>query len=178
MAGQKKWGKDGYLQNFEKSREGGYVYTGELWQADKEERRRTLTRLWLLCAGQLLAVILPGIFTTAGFSGTFYVILPYVFWLLCNGYLAYLLGNITFGGNPMRDYVYERSVARYVPCAGAAAFGAALMALGLFIFLIKGGTGQGSMLCFACCLLQGVSFLLIKKWKITEIWGKMQEVNI
>lgn len=173
MAGQKKWGKDGYLQNFEKSREGGYVYTGELWQADGGERRRILTKLWLLCAGQLLAAILPGFFTTAGFSGSFYVILPYVFWLISACYLAYLLGGMTFGGNPLRGYVYERSVARYIPCAGAASFGAALTALGLLVFFLRGGTGQGGALCFGCCLFQVISFLVIRKWEIVEIWEKI-----
>lgn len=173
MARQKKWGKDGYLQNFEKSREGGYVYTGELWQADEVERCKILTRLWVLCAGQLLAAILPGFFTTAGFSGSFYVILPYVFWLISACYLAYLLGRMTFGGNPLRGYVYERSVARYIPCAGAASFGAALTALGLLLFFVRGGTGQGGALCLVCCLFQGISFLFIRKWKIPEIWRKI-----
>lgn len=172
MAKQKKWGKDGYLRNFEKNRQGGYDYTGEYWQADKVRRRQTLIRLWLLCAGQILAVILPGMFTTAGFSGTFYVILPYVLWLIGDGYFAYLLGSMTFGGNPMRDYVYERSVARFVPCAGAAAFGAGLTALGLLVFFLTGGTGQGGVLCFACCVFQGIAFFLIRKWKISEIWEK------
>ena len=173
MAKQKKWGKDGYLQNFEKNKEGKYAYTGELWQADNTKRQRVLIRLWVLCFGQLLAVILPGLFTTAGFSGSFYVILPYAFWLICSGYLVYLLGRMTFGGNPMRDYVYERSVPRYVSCAGAASFGAALTALGLLLFFVRGGTGQGGALCFACCLFQGIDFLLIRKCKIVEIWKKI-----
>lgn len=173
MAGQKKWGKDGYLKNFEKSQEGGYVYTGEYWQADENDRRRILFRLWLLCAGQLLVVLLPGFFTTAGFSGSFYVILPYAFWLISNGYLTYLLGRMTFGGNPMRDYVYERSVKRYVPCAGAAAFGAALTALGLLVFFVSGGTGQGGILCFVCSFFQGISFRFIRKLNVDEIWKKI-----
>lgn len=173
MAGQKKWGKDGYLKNFEKSQEGGYVYTGELWQADNVRRGEMLGKLWVLCAGQLVAVLLPGFFTTAGFSGSFYVILPYAFWLISNGYLTYLLGRMTFGGNPMRDYVYERSVKRYVPCAGAAAFGAALTALGLLVFFVSGGTGEGGLLCFLCCIFQGVSFFLINKWNILEIYKKV-----
>lgn len=173
MAGQKKWGKDGYLKNFEKSREGGYVYTGGLWQADNARRRTVLGKLWALCAGQLVAVLLPGFFTTAGFSGSFYVILPYALWLISSGYEAYLLGRITFGGNPMRGYVYERTISRYVPSAAAASVGAALTALGLLVFFLKGGTGQGGALCFACCLFQGIFFLFTKKLKMKKIWEKM-----
>ena len=89
-----------------------------------------------------------------------------------DGYEIYLLGRITFGGNPMRGYVYERSVPRLTPCAGAAAFGAALTAAGLLAFFIKGGTGQGGLLCFACCLFQGISFIFLKKWNISDLYKK------
>ncbi len=173
MAVQKKRGRNGYLHDFEKNKEGGYVYTGALWQADSAKRKGALIKLWPFCAGQFLAAVLPGFFTTAGFSGSFYVILPYAFWLIMDGYEIYLLGRITFGGNPMRGYVYERSVPRLTPCAGAAAFGAALTAWGLFAFFIKGGTGQGGLLCFACCLFQGISFIFLKKWNISDLYKKI-----
>lgn len=173
MAGQKKWGKNGYLQDFKGNRSEGYVYTGESYQADGPERKRLLTKLWGLQALMLAAAIVPGIVTTAGLQNTFYVILPYVFWLLSDFYLAFVLGNMTFGGNPMRAYVYERTVARFMPCAAAPFVGAVLTAFNLCIFLIKGGEGQGAVLCLACCILQGVCFFLIKRSNIAKFWIKM-----
>jgi len=173
MASQKKWGRKGYLQDFKGSRREGYVYTGESWQAYEPVRRRLLAKLWGLQALMLAAVVLPGLMTTAGLQNTFYVILPYVFWLISVFYLAYMLGSMTFGGNPMRAYVYERTVARFIPCAAASFAGAALTALGLCFFLINGGEGQGAFLCFICCILQGICFFLIKRWDIAKIWTKL-----
>ena len=95
---------------------------------------------------------------------------------------AYLLGRITFGGNPIRDYVYERSVKRYVPCAGAASVGAGLTALGLLVFFWEGGMGQGGALCFACCLFQLVVFFFKKKIKKKNErlrkYGRKSTVNL
>ncbi len=173
MASQKKWGKNGYLQDFKGNRKDGYVYTGESWQAKEPERKRCLTKLWALQALMLFAVILPGLLTTAGLQNTFYVILPYVFWLISDFYLAYVLGSLTFGGNPMRNYVYERTVARLVPCAAAPFAGAALTALSLCVFLLRGGAGQGVLLCFICSFLQGFCFFLIKRADIASIWTKL-----
>lgn len=173
MASQKKWGKNGYLQDFKGNREDGYVYTGESWQAKEPERKKLLAKLWGLQALMLAAVVLPGFMTTAGLQNTFYVILPYVFWLISDFYLAYVLGSLTFGGNPMRNYVYERTAARFTPCAAAPFTGAVLTALGLCVFLLKGGEGEGILLCLICCVLQGICFFLIKKADITKIWTKL-----
>ena len=125
MAAQKKRGKGSYLNDFEKSQDGGYVYAGKTWHADAAARRRILVKLWALQVCMLLAAFLPGFVTTAGLLNTFYVIIPYVFWLISDFALAYTLGNVTFGGNPLRDYIYERSVKQYrirtmFPLAGAA----------------------------------------------------------
>ena len=170
MAGQKKWGKDGYLKNFEKSREGGYVYTGGLWQADNARRRTVLGKLWALCAGQLVAVLLPGFFTTAGFSGSFYVILPYVFWFLSDIVLTYTLGSITLGGNPMRDYIYQRSVTQYAHRTVFPLAGATLTALALLVFLLRGGSGEGAALCLICCVIQAAASVMAGRIRFLNIW--------
>lgn len=173
MTGQKKWGKNGYLQDFKGNREDGYVYTGAYWQADETARRRLLAKLWAGQLAGLAAVILPGLFTTAGLQNTFYVILPYVVWLICDCYLAYLLAALTFAGSPVRDYLFKRTVIRLHPWAVAPLAGALLTALGLMVFLLRGGQGQGSGICFACCALQGMSFFLIKKCDVKGPWIKV-----
>ena len=173
MARQKKWGKNGYLKDFRGDRKAGYVYTGAYWQAEEPVRRRLLAKLWAAQAAGLGAVILPGLFTTAGLQNTFYVILPYVVWLICDFYLAYLLGTLTFAGNPIRDYLYGRTVMRLYPCAAASLAGALLTAFGLIIFLLRGGGGRGAEICFVCSVLQGVSFFLIIKCNMKECWIKI-----
>ena len=154
MAAQKKRGKGSYLNDFEKSQDGGYVYVGKTWHADAAARRRILVKLWALQVCMLLAAFLPGFVTTAGLLNTFYVIIPYVFWLISDFALAYTLGNVTFGGNPLRDYIYERSVKQYRIRTMFPLAGAALTAFALLIFLLRGGSGEGEVVCFACCGVQ------------------------
>lgn len=78
-----------YLRDFVKNADGAYVYTGKMWHADPALRRRMLVKLWALQAGMLLSVILPGFVTTAGLQNTFYVILPYMLWLISDIALTY-----------------------------------------------------------------------------------------
>ena len=108
-------------------------------------RRKTsspaaVVKLWALQAGMLLSVILPGFVTTAGLQNTFYVILPYMLWLISDIALTYTLGSMTFGGNPLRDYIYERSVVRYAFRTLLPLTGAALTAAGLLVFLLRDGS--------------------------------------
>lgn len=170
MAGQRKWGKNGYLKDFKGNRQEGYVYTGIFWQAPEPERRRLLSRLWALQGVGLVSAILPGLFTVKALQNTFYAIIPYVLWLIGSIYLTYLLGKMTFAGNPMRGYVYERSVEKFGPAAALVAVGALLTVLGVLLFLGRGGSGQGAGVCLLCGIVQGMSFFLIKKCRVAGVW--------
>ena len=172
MAGQEWRGRNSYLRDFKKAPDGSYVYTGEVWHADNTVRRRLLLKLWVLQAEMQPAAVLPGFVTTAGLLNSFYVILPYVFWVISVFYLAYTLGNMTFGGNPLRDYIYKKSVLRYKPCAAAAFVGAALTAFGMLVFLVRGGTGEGVAVCFACCAVQAVMSFLAGRFGAAGIWSR------
>lgn len=170
MAGQKKQDKRKYLHDFEKTPDGSYVYTGKAWRADPVLRRRLLIKLWVSQAVMLLAALLPGFVTTAGLMNTFYVIIPYLFWLISDFVLAYTLGNITFGGNPLKDYIYKCSVTQYASRTMFPLAGAALTALALIIFLLRGGSGEGGIICIACCVLQIVASIFARQSNIVDIW--------
>lgn len=170
MAAQKKRRKNSYLNDFEKSQDGGYVYVGKTWHADPAVRQRILVELWALQACMLASALFPGFMTTAGLLNTFYVIIPYMFWLISDVVLACTLGNMTFGGNPLRDYIYKRSVAPYRFQTALPLVGAALTALALLIFLLRGGDGEGKAVCFACCGVQIAASFFAGRSKITDIW--------
>lgn len=165
-----KKNKRSYLRDFVKNPDGSYVYTGKTWHADPVLRRRMLIKLWSLQAVMLLSVILPGFVTTAGLQNTFYVIIPYIFWLMSDFVLAYTLGNMTFGGNPLRDYVYERSVPCFRFRAALPLAGAALTALGLLVFLLRDGSGRGAAVCFICCAAQIAASVLAGQCRVAAIW--------
>lgn len=172
MAEKKKRDKKSYLRDFEKKPDGSYVYTGKTWHADEAVRRRILVKLWALQALMLISVFLPGFVTTAGLLNTFYVIIPYVFWFISDLVLAYTLGSMTFGGNPLKDYIYERSVLQYIPRTVFPLAGAVLTALALLVFILRDGSGEGKIVCFVCCALQSAASFLAKRSGITEIWAE------
>lgn len=170
MAEQKKRDKRSYLHDFEKSSDGSYVYMGKTWHADPILRRRMLVKLWALQAVMLLAALLPGFVTTAGLLNTFYVIIPYVFWLISDFVLAYTLGSMTFGGNPLRDYIYKRSVTQYALRTVFPLVGAALTALALIAFFLRGGSGEGGIVCIVCCVIQFAASFFAGRSGVMNIW--------
>lgn len=172
MAEQKKRKRNSYLNDFEKRQDGSYIYTGKTWRAEPAVRRRMLVKLWALQGCMLAAALLPGFVTTAGLLNTFYVIIPYVFWLMSDFVLAYTLGNVTFGGNPLRDYVYKRNVVQYRIRTVLPLVGAALTALALLIFLLRGGSGEGELVCFACCGVQIAASFWAGKCELADIWAE------
>ena len=159
-----------YLRDFVKNADGTYVYTGKMWHADPALRRRILVKLWALQAGMLLSVILPGFATTAGLQNTFYVILPYMLWLISDIALTYTLGSMTFGGNPLRDYIYERSVARYAFLTLLPLTGAALTAAGLLVFLLRDGSGEGAVVCLICSAVQIAVSVMARRCRVADLW--------
>lgn len=171
MAEQKKRDRKRYLRDFKQTADGSYAYTGKMWHAEPALRRRFLLKLWALQGVMLFAAIFPGFVTTAGLLNTFYVIIPYVFWLISDFYLAYTLGNITFGGNPLRDYTYDGSVAKYAFRTIPPFIGALLTAVSLAVFLLRGGTGEGIAACFLCCVGQMAASFFAKRSEIKEIWS-------
>ena len=155
-----KRNKRSYLRDFEKHADGSYVYTGQIWHADPILRRRLLGKLWLL----------QGIMLVAGLLNTYYVILPYAFWFLSDVILTYTLGSMTFGGNPLRNYIYERSVAQYALRTVLPLAGAGLTAAGELIFLLRGGVGEGGGICLLCCAVQIAASLIAGKSRPADIW--------
>lgn len=74
----------------------------------------------------------------------------------------------------MRSYVYERSVASYTPCAYISLAGAALTLLGLIVFILRGGTGDGSAVCILCCIVQIVSSVTAVKSKVADCFTERE----
>jgi hypothetical protein len=176
MAKQKKQGKNGYLNDFHQAPNGDYIYTGPQWQAEPQARKALLTRLWLLQIGILAAVLVPGVLDTPGLDNCAYVILPYLFSVAAICLLTYTLGRLTAAGNPIRGYVYERTVLPFQGRAVLPMVGAALTALGLAIDLFRNGAGEkgaAAVLCFGCCALQFLLSFYAKKTFRGSIWAKI-----
>ena len=111
---KKRRGRRAYLEDFQKTATGEYVYTGKLhyYETQGLERRQALLRLWLLTGAIAAAVVVSGCVPAAGMSNTFYVLLPYAGALLSAASVVWLMCRLAAGGDPLRHYVYTATVAQ------------------------------------------------------------------
>lgn len=174
MGRQRKWGKNGYIHDFHRTADGGYKYEGKFMYADKMLLKRLYLKLAIIQTVMIIAAIIPGFATTAGLQNSFYVIIPYVLWVISALIMTYKTVCIFLGSSPMRSYVYERSVAAYTPCAYISLTGAVLTLLGLIVFIVRGGTGDGAAICILCCIVQIVSSVTAVKSKVADCFTELE----
>lgn len=147
MAKEKKsWRRKSYLDDFQKTASGEYVYNGALhsYAGEGLSRTRALTVLWMLTLAVALSALGSGFVSAPGSVGCFYVVLPNALAIVMAGSLVWLMCRLTAGGDPMRDYVYKATVAQFKPrgCA-AAAISAAAVGGELVYLLLHGPEGKG-----------------------------------
>lgn len=144
-----------YLDHFTKNAAGEYIYEGDhyTFQDTGKSRKRALTELWLLVGCTAAAVLAGGCIPAPGVGNCPYVLVPYVAAIITSFSGIWSLGQITAGGDPMREYVYHDSVEKLPGRALATAACAALALVGEVLFLcLNGGGGK---------LAFGLLFLLL-----------------
>lgn len=128
-----------YLSYFHKNAAGEYVYSGALYTYDGENRKRALTGLWA-CLGVAVALtILGGCIPVPGLTHVWYILIPYVLSVIAICMGLWSLGEITAGGDPLREYVYEKSVKRLKRRLVLAAVCAALSLIGELVYAVQTG---------------------------------------
>ena len=169
MAGEKKRrGRRAYLEDFQKTASGEYVYTGKMhhFQEETLTRKQALTRLWALAAVMAAGAVAAGCLPAAGTFNTAYVILPYAGSLLSAGSVVWLMCRLTAGGNPLPDYVHAATVRQFALRGTLTlAFSAATVA-GELIHLALNGAGErlwATVGFLACELLTAAGAVL---WRI------------
>ncbi len=153
---KKKKGRRAYLNDFYKDASGQYVYGGNLYRycGEGKTRRRLLSELWLLCGGGALAVLIGGCLPAPGMSGCFYVLLPYAGCLVTAVSALWALGQLTGGGDPLREYTYEVTVLKLPFRLLLAAIFAGVTFLGeILLFFLEGADRQGAAMAGLLILL-------------------------
>ena len=176
MAGEKKRrGRRAYLDDFQKTATGEYVYTGKLhrYQTEGIGRRQALLRLWAITAAMAVAGIISGCVPAAGMSHTFYVLLPYAGELVSAASVVWLMCRLAAGGDPLRDYVYKATVLQMGVRGYLVLIFSAVALVGEGVYIVLYGLGSspaGTMvflLCQIVCLsaaLAGKSFRKKLRW--------------
>ena len=155
---KKRRGRRAYLEDFQKTATGEYVYTGKLhyYETQGLERRQALLRLWLLTGAIAAAVVVSGCVPAAGMSNTFYVLLPYAGALLSAASVVWLMCRLAAGGDPLRHYVYTATVAQMRVRGRLVLIFSALTLVGEVVHLILDGVGTllpGTLVFLACQLI-------------------------
>ena len=145
MAEKKKRAKRrAYLDDFQKTAGGEYVYDGTYYSFCTEggkTRAGALARLWALCGAMAAFTVVGGCLDANGMLGCFYVIIPYVLEVGLVGSCVWAMVRLSVGGEPMRAYVYRAS-AEALPRRAAFAAAFALLALAAeVVFLLINGFG-------------------------------------
>ncbi len=109
---KKRRGRREHLKDFYQDVTGKYVYGGTMYTCDlpKEQYKRLLGTLWLCGGGALAAQILAGCIPAAGMQEGFWVLPFYLGTIISCGMVCWALGELSAGGNPLREYVYAASV--------------------------------------------------------------------
>lgn len=137
-----------YLEYFHKNAAGEYVYAGDLYefQGDARIRRRALIRLWTCLGAAAALTVLGACIPVPGLTGTWYILIPYVASVIALFAALWSLGEITAGGEPLREYIYEKARKRLRFRMILAAACAVLALVGELVFsLPRGITASGGL---------------------------------
>lgn len=135
----KKRGRRAYLQYFTPTLN-GYEYTGPVCRCQNppEERKRLLWQQGGCCAVMAAATVTVGSVPAPGTGNCFYVLLPYLWVLVAVILTCWAFGQLASGGEPMRRYVYDRSLSKIPIRLGFTMAGAVLTLAGEMLYLLIG----------------------------------------
>lgn len=159
---KKKRGGRAYLNDFERDLTGRYHYRGKMYHyRGTLPRQRVLGLLWAGAAVAQVLLLAAGCLDGQGLGRCFYVLLPYVAAFVANVSVCWALGRLTAGGDPLREYVYQASVAK-LPMRSmfTAVFSAAAALMCLVHILLNGASWQRVVFILLAVTAAGVQVAL------------------
>lgn len=142
--GEHKRGRRTYLNDFQRDADGKYRYHGAYYRyhgGDTERKRFTRT-LWLYTALAVISLTAGALLMPAdGIGRSLYVLLPLAAEIGTLGSAVYASGRLTAHGDPVRGYIYERTVKKLPNRCMASAVCAAIGAVATLVFLLVSGEG-------------------------------------
>lgn len=109
---KKRWG---YLNDFQRTASGEYIYVGPTYhfQGEASVRRRGILRWGILAVGMTVCTVLGGFILAPGTANCGYILIPYVlaFFAACSVLWGFV--RLAAGKDPLRGYVYEETVKQF-----------------------------------------------------------------
>ncbi|MCH5191543.1 MAG: hypothetical protein J1F23_05195 [Oscillospiraceae bacterium] len=172
MARKEKRGRTGKASYFVPSASGKYVYNGPLYSPDEQDitAKQANVRRMVFGIGTTFLSAVCGFLPVPGMSNTFYVIIPYALALIFAAVSLYKAGRIAYwGGESLREYVYNTTVVRLPWLLPLCSLFAVLSAAGEALYLILNGINKAE-LPFAVIFL----FISVAVLALSLIWRRFE----
>ncbi len=126
------------MNYFHKNAAGEYIYSGNYYKYATEEkpRKQAMIELWILCGVATAATLMGACIPVPGLSRYAYVLVPYVAAIITACSLLWSLGQLSAGGDPLREYVYKVTVKKLPRRTILTGFFSALTVIGEVIYLV------------------------------------------
>ena len=162
MSRNKKHSK---LEYFQRNAAGEYIYTGKhmSYVSAEKSRKRLLLELWGLGAAGTVCLLISGFLPLRSFRGCFYVLLPYMIALVAAISCLWTIGELTGGGDPLRQYVHDATVLKLPGRAMVSAVAALACMLGEIVSCaLNGADGTvGTLIAFFLLLAAGTGAMVL-----------------
>ena len=160
-------GRREYLEDFQRTASGEFVYMGATYVFDgtPERRRRGLLLAWGPGAVMAVLSVIPGCLNPERMPAAVLTLLPYVLMLLSAACTLWALGRLCFSRDPLRAYVYAGTVEALPRRAVFTAIFAGIALLCMVIdSAIRGtlGTPAALLLCLLDLMVAACALLLRK----------------
>lgn len=179
MARKEKRGRAGKASYFVPAASGKYVYNGPLYSPDESNitAKKANVRRMAFGIGTTALSALCGFLPVPGMSNTFYVIIPYALTLIFAAVSLWKAGRIVYwGGEDLREYVYNSTVGRLPVLIPLCALFAMLSLAGEVLYLILNGINKAELpFLIVFLLVQAVISVLAMIWRRFETafkWNK------
>ncbi len=163
------------LEYFQRNAAGEYIYTGKhmSYVSTEKSRKRLLLELWGLGTAGTICLLLSGFLPLRSFRGCFYVLLPYMIALVAAISCLWTIGELTGGGDPLRQYVHDATVLKLPGRAMVSAVAALACISGEIVSCaLNGADGEiGALIAFFLLLAVGAGAMVLLRRRIRgAVW--------
>ena len=139
----------------------------------EKSRKRLLLELWGLGTAGTICLLLSGFLPLRSFRGCFYVLLPYMIALVAAISCLWTIGELTGGGDPLRQYIHDATVLKLPGRAMVSAVAALACISGEIVSCaLNGADGEiGALIAFFLLLAVGAGAMVLLRRRIRgAVW--------
>ncbi len=183
MNNNKRHGKE-YLNDFKLDKEGKYKYEGSIYKFDSKDKATLIKKLWIYTIIIDVLIVAAGCINTGKLSQTIYYVAPYCLQLVFAALLTYCVIKFNYHKKELREYQYEKSIARVKPY-GSILLGLVIVeVIALIIYLLINTSGNAPVILIVIFALLAAEFifskltidLVEKSFKFTKKEGKIAKL--